>query len=114
MSITRPAVSEHTSFTAEASAWSSRREISSRAASDATRYSSDFAAMISAAMSASMNSTAWNPTIGRPNCSRSFANASDSSSARAEAPIVRAPIMSRSSTNQSFVSSYPCPTSPST
>ena len=39
---------------------------------------------------------------------------SDSSSARVDAPTVRAPIISRSSTNQSFVSSKPCPTSPST
>ena len=85
-----------------------------RAAIQQTRYSIDVAAMISAAMSASMNSIAWKSTIGRPNCSRPSANASDSSSARADAPIVRAPIISRSSTNQSFVSSYPWPTSPST
>ena len=65
-------------------------------------------------MSASMNPIAWNSAIGRPNCTRSFANAHDSSSARVAAPTVRAPIMIRSSTNQSFVSSKPWPTSPRT
>ena len=65
-------------------------------------------------MSASMNSTAWKSTIGRPNWRRSFAKARESSSARVAAPTVRAPIISRSSTNQSFVSSKPCPISPRT
>ena len=70
--------------------------------------------MISAAMSASMNEIAWKSMIALPNCRRSPANAVDSSSARVAAPTVRAPIMIRSSTNQSFVSSNPWPTSPRT
>ena len=65
-------------------------------------------------MSASMNSIAWNSAIARPNWRRSVAKASASSRHRCDAPTVRAPIISRSSTNQSFVSSNPCPTSPST
>ena len=60
----RPAVSLQTSFTALAIAWVCLRSASPREASQHTRYRSDFAAMISAAMSASMNSIAWNPTIG--------------------------------------------------
>ena len=62
--------------------WSSRRGSAPRAACHPTRYSSDLAAMTSAAMSASMNSMPWCSAIGAPNCTRSPANAVDSSSAR--------------------------------
>jgi hypothetical protein len=47
----------------------------------------------------------WWPTIGPPPCTRAPAQSVATRSARSAAPTARAPIMSRSSTNQSRVSS---------